>query len=300
MTLIELARLRTIALRSEGRSPRTIEQLEVSLKRFLKYLGTQGDIPCAEAISATHLRAFALRLAADGLQPSSQSFHVRALRALFRWAHLEELLDSNPGERVRPPKVPRKIVPAPDDSQIKALIESSRRSRQPMRNVAIVSLLYDAGFRASEILGLELEDINWDFQQVRIRHGKGDKERVVPVGFQSLRALARYVHKERQAPLAVKAVFIGRERAPFTYTGLLQLIRRLARDAGLGIMSPHKLRHGFARAFLRNGGDVFSLQRILGHTTLEMSRRYVELAFEDVQHKHQGASPMDRLGKARY
>ena len=297
MNIGELVQLRSIALRAEGRSPKTIEQLEWTRKRFMRYLESQGAIPEVSQVSATHLRGFILHLNADGLTPETQSFYIRCLRALFRWAQREELIESDPGSRVKPPKVPRKVVPAPTDETLLALIEAAKGARFALRNRAILLVLFDTGLRASEMLGLEIEDVNWESQQVRVL-GKGAKERTVPVGFQAMRALTRYVHREREAPKAVRAVFVALERTPLTYNGLNLVLRRLAVRAGVAHVSAHKLRHGFARAYLRNGGDVFTLQKILGHSTLEMTRRYAELSLEDVTRAHQRSSPMDRL-KAR-
>lgn len=227
MTLSELVRFRALALRSEGRSPRTISQLEQASKYFRAFLENAGELPPADGITAAHLRAFLVKLENGRLQPETLAYYLRPLRAMFRWAREEDLLPLDPGARVKAPKVPCKVMPAPDDDHITRLLSATRATEFPLRNRAIVLLMYDTGLRALELVGIELDDADWDHQQVRVL-GKGNKERVLPVGFQAMRALARYVHRERQAPAAVAALFVGRSRAPLTYNGLRLLLDRLA------------------------------------------------------------------------
>jgi site-specific recombinase XerD len=124
--------------------------------------------------------------------------------------------------------------------------------------------------------------------------GKGAKERIVPVGSTARRAIVRYLGR-RGAGIPDDALFLGR-RGPLDARGIQQVVRRLKTRIGVtGRLSPHSLRHTFARSYLVNGGDVFSLQRILGHTTLDMVKRYVALADVDLVTRHAVASPADRL-----
>lgn len=179
------------------------------------------------------------------------------------------------------------IEPVPDDTLRRVLGLASVRDR------AIVLLLLDTGLRVSEAAGIRLGDLRPDGSGKVM--GKGAKERIVPIGSTARGAIVRYI--AQRGPGSTDApLFLGR-RGALDWRGMQQVFKRLKTRAGVtGRCSPHSLRHTFARSYLVNGGDIFSLQRILGHTTLDMVKRYVSLAaFEIVRGLHAGASPADRL-----
>jgi site-specific recombinase XerD len=125
--------------------------------------------------------------------------------------------------------------------------------------------------------------------------GKGQKERIVPFGSSAQKALMKYIFHFRPEPLREDRVFLNLDGGPMTETGLKLLFRRLAESSGVKRLHAHLLRHTFAVNYLMNGGDVFTLQQILGHTTLEMVRRYVNLANAHVMTQHKRFSPVDRM-----
>ena len=164
----------------------------------------------------------------------------------------------------------------------------------------LITLLLDTGLRVSELADLRLDDVIADgFLRVR---GKGNKERLVPLGSVSHRRLTEYVSRDRPRPIAafVDHLFLARDGRPMTAVAVKHAFRRIGARAGLaGVRTnPHTFRHTFAKLYLVNGGDLFSLQRILGHTTLDMVRRYVDLDAGDVKRIHVQASPVDRLAAA--
>ncbi len=162
-----------------------------------------------------------------------------------------------------------------------------------VRDRAIVLLLLDTGLRVSEAAGIGLADLRPD-GTIKVR-GKGARERVVPVGAATRRAIAGVL--EGRAPSAGDApLFTGAAGGRLTLTGIQQLLRRLRTRAGVARRcNPHTFRHTFAHRYLMNGGDVFTLQRMLGHSSLEMVRRYVALADGDMATRHRAASPADNL-----
>ena len=150
----------------------------------------------------------------------------------------------------------------------------------------------DTGLRLSELAGLRRCDLRADGSIKVI--GKGSRERIVPVGNAARQALLRYLRQTEGAPR--EPVLRSRGGGPVGWRGIQQVFNRLKRRAAIpGRCSPHTLRHTFARSYLLNGGDAFSLQRILGHTTLDMVKRYVALADSDLAARHLVASPGDRL-----
>jgi len=162
----------------------------------------------------------------------------------------------------------------------------------------MILMLLDTGIRVSELAGLRLPDVSIEDGLLKVL-GKGNKERVVPMGKQVARHLWRYISHCRPEPAMPRLdrVFLTREGGSLGKDRLDKIMRAYGRKAEItGVRSsPHTLRHTAAVTFLRNGGDVFSLQRMLGHATLEMTRRYCELADVDVKRAHMTASPVDNL-----
>jgi integrase/recombinase XerD len=152
--------------------------------------------------------------------------------------------------------------------------------------------------RVSELCHLKLSDVALEEGMLKVL-GKGNKERLIPIGKQVQRLLWRYISRYRPEPLSANGniLFLNRDGKPLTKERVEKILTRYGRKAGLkGVRcSPHTLRHTAAVKFLRNGGDVFSLQRMLGHSSLEMTRRYCELADTDVKRAHMTASPVDNL-----
>ncbi len=145
--------------------------------------------------------------------------------------------------------------------------------------------------RLSELANLQLSDINVERGIIKVI-GKGNKERYVRIGLKTQKALWNYLTRRNSE---VDFIWISRENQPLTATGIAQMVRNLGKSLSLSL-SPHKLRHSFAIRFLRNGANPFELQIALGHSTLEMTRRYIQaLGFEDVFKRHVLASPVDRL-----
>ncbi len=242
-------------------------------------------------LSAAEIRTWLLELRTT-LAPVSVAGYVRALKAFGNWLQAEGLAEGDAFRSLRKPRVPLKIIePVPDDTLRKLLRLATVRDR------AIVLLLLDTGLRVSEAAGIRLGDLRPD-GSVKVM-GKGAKERIVPIGSTARAAIVRYLGQRGPGPTDAP-LFLGR-RGALDWRGMQQVIKRLKARAGItGRLSPHSLRHTFARSYLVNGGDVFSLQQILGHTTLDMVKRYVSLADADIAAKHRTASPADRLiGRTR-
>jgi len=158
-------------------------------------------------------------------------------------------------------------------------------------------LFLDCGIRLSELVNLKISDIDFSAGQFKVL-GKGAKERIVPMGLTTRRALIRYMEHYRPQPVNPQEnrLFLTMAGDPISRDSVTKIIERLARRTNVTRMHPHLLRHTFAVRYLVNGGDVFTLRKILGHSTLEMTRKYVTLASGDVKEKHRQYSPVDNLG----
>jgi site-specific recombinase XerD len=157
-------------------------------------------------------------------------------------------------------------------------------------------LLLDTGLRIGEVIHLKMEDVHMNEGFLKAI-GKGKKERVVPIVNNAQRALQHYLFRFRPKPVnpIIDNVFLSISGKPLTENGMKLMFTRLAQRSGVHRLHAHLCRHTFATRFLINGGDVFTLQQILGHSTLEMVRHYVNLASSHVAVQHQKFSPLDRL-----
>jgi site-specific recombinase XerD len=214
------------------------------------------------------------------------------LKAFGNWCAAEEIAQGAGFRALRRPKVPRRLIAPFSDPELRSLLALADD-----RERALALVFLDTGLRLSELASLRVGDVRPD-GTLHVM-GKGAKERIVPIGSTARRGLVRYL-ATRDGLLPTDPLFTSRRRTGLTARGVQQAIARLGRRAGVGTRcSPHTFRHTFARGYLVNGGDVFSLQQILGHTTLDMVRRYVTLSEADLVARHRSASPADRLAGGR-
>jgi site-specific recombinase XerD len=196
------------------------------------------------------------------------------------------------------PQLP-KINPEPlSEEEIQRVLKASLyETDERLRNFAILMLFLDTGIRLDELVNLKLSKVDFVMGEMTV-FGKGSKERKVPIGTQAKRALLDYVTMERPEPvnpLHKDIVFLNADSIPITHTAVEKIFQRIKKAAEVPKFHPHICRHTFSIRYLMNGGDAFSLQKILGHTTLEMTQHYVSMATGDVKEKHRKFSPMDNI-----
>ena len=220
----------------------------------------------------------------------------RNLRAFFNWLVEQEVLCESPMRKVAAPIDRADQVQPFTEDQVLALLAASRKSRNAKRDEAILLLLLDSGLRASELCGLNFEDVNLSGMSMLIRNGKGGKSR--SVRFSTVTRKALYAYLRSDGGREPKEPFFMSERGdPMTRNGLLQLFHRLGEDAGVtGVrVSPHTMRHRAALTFIENGGGQFSLMTMLGHTDLKQTKRYVDVGAADLERQHTLYSPVDSI-----
>jgi len=237
-------------------------------------------------VDTDHLRSYL----SDRQRISSSALYegARRLKTFFKWCHQEQVCDDH-AARIRMPKQERKVIPALTVPQVRALLAvCAKDSFVGRRDEALLRLLIDGGLRISEALGLSEADINLSDGRVFVRYDKGQKQRIVPIGPRTQRSLARYVGVRSQLRAVAGALFIGTNGKCLSRRHLEQHLSRIAERAGIeGVrVTPHVLRHTCALWFLRRGGDAFSLQALLGHSSLEMTKRYVAMTQADVTEAH--------------
>lgn len=258
--------------------------------RFFATWATGQDVEKLKELTPTHLREYGI-YCVGRLSPGGAHARLRPVKTLLKWAFQEEFIDHDVTRRMRLPKLERKEMPAVRQEDFKKLMAVAHtKSRFPLRDAALLTVLYDTGLRASEMLNLELSDIKSE-GFLLVRKGKGGKSRSVPVERTTVRTIRSYIQYERHDDPGTQLLFLVDDH-PMSRGALDKLLDRFCEFAGINRLSAHAFRRGFAVQYLRNQGDVFTLQRILGHTSLEMSNRYAMLVTDDLKVVHRRASPL--------
>ncbi len=279
-----------VAGKARGLSPRTLESYAACAREFDAFRKRRRADPSLAAVTTAEARAFIVALQSRGHSPGGVLVYVRSLKAMFAWFTREEMLVEDPWQRVARPRVPQHVVPTLDQLDVERLLRAAGT-----RDRLLLLLLFDTGLRLSEVVDLRVSDL-LPGGYLRVR-GKGSKERIVPLGGILEQRLHDYVARGRHPIVrTVDNLLLRRDGRPMTRPAIYNALKRLrVRARVTGRCNPHTFRHTFAKFYLLNGGDLFSLQRILGHSTLDMVRRYVNLNTAEVKRQHDHASPVDRL-----
>jgi site-specific recombinase XerD len=222
---------------------------------------------------------------------------VRALKAFSAWLCDEGFSRSDVLARLKRPKKELPIIDILTEAEIHRLINTINPACfLGSRLYAAVLLLLDTGTRASELRTLKTDDVRIEEGQIKVM-GKGRKERILPICSNTKKALLRYLATWRPVLASEECdrVIVSDTGGNMTYSGLLQAIKRLGKKAGVPRLHPHLFRHSFAVKYLMKGGDVMTLRRILGHTTLDVTQIYMHLADTDIKTQHNKFSPVDGL-----
>lgn len=292
-----------LSLHARHLSPNTIIDYTRTLTKFAAFLVT--DPPVTD-ITSRYIEQFLASF--PNLSNKSLLNHYIALSALWTWMVREEFVKENIVKRVTAPKPIKKDIQPLTEAEIRAIMGALHRSRvyrragvnvdheldTMERNRVIILLMLDTGIRASELCGLKIADVDNRNSRIFVKHGKGEKERTLPISSRTAQAVWRYIsgRKDTRPDDPLIATRTGR---PMTRGKLSETFAAIGRRAGVAGLHPHKLRHTFAIMFLRNGGDAYTLQSMLGHSSLDTVRIYLRLAQVDLDNAHRRASPVDNL-----
>ena len=303
------------SLKAANRSVRTITWYQEILLRFFSFLEAQGLARPVQELGTEELKAYIVHLqdttkwanrtyikeAKGRLSPYSIQGHVRAIKAFFSWLEREECIESNPMVRLPLPKVPQYLVKILTVDQIKTLLSMlDRQTPLGMKYYVILLLLLDTGMRISELVQVEIDDIDLIYGHIRVM-GKGQKERIVPFCNQTRRELLRYMKHFRPhlGPEDGAYVFPQKDGDHISINSVQQFLRRLAAKAGLhGVKcSPLIFRHYFASQAIANEANVFTLKDIMGHASLQTTLKYTHMQSGDLKAQHSKFSPVAGLFK---
>jgi integrase/recombinase XerD len=265
-----------LALLGATRSPRTVEAYRRDLRALREYLGK----PVAQA-TLEELEGYIAQLRADGLASATIARRTAAARSFFRHEQLLGARGDNPAAAVALPRRAKTLPKTLSPGEAVRLIDAAAGTQpRALRDQALVELLYGAGLRVSEATGLDKTGVDLDERLVRVI-GKGNKERVVPIGRPAVEALRRYLARgrphldRRHRP----ELFLNAKGGPLTRAGAFLILRKLAEKAGLEPqrVHPHLLRHSFATHLLEGGADLRSVQEMLGHADLSTTELYTHV-----------------------
>ena len=278
--------------RSQGLSPDTIEFYTKKLQYFQKYCERQALTQISQ-LTSDFIRKYLLELS-ETHNPGGMHACFRPLRTMLYWIEEEEIMPTgwkNPIRRVKAPKLPTDPIEPVQIEEIHQLLKTCQSNYAGARDKAMMLGLLDTGARAKEFLNINLEDVDMATGAVMIRQGKGRKPRMVFLGRKTIRAIRGYL-RYRHDNYAALWVSIRGER--MTYAALRCLLRRRAEKIRMkSIPTPHDFRRAFALVMLRNGVDIFALQKLMGHSDLQILRRYLAQTDQDIHTAHMRGSPVD-------
>jgi integrase/recombinase XerD len=266
-----------LAVLAARRAPKTVEAYRRDLAQFAAFIGHSP----ANA-GTDDLERYVAQLRAEGLAPATVARRIAALRSFYRHLLLLGSRGDNPAAELAPPRRPRKLPRTLSPGEAERLVEAAAGTTpRALRDTAIVELLYGAGLRVSELTGLDRGSVDLDARLARCT-GKGDKERIVPIGRRAVEALRRY--QSRGRPYLDRRhrpeLFLNAQGGPLTRAGVFLILRRIAAKAGLDPerVHPHLLRHSFATHLLEGGADLRSVQEMLGHADLATTELYTHVS----------------------
>lgn len=275
-------------------SPHTLRAYSNELSRFAEFLGPDLRWRDVDHIS---IRGFLSHLHDSGLSKVSVARALAALRSMYKWLAREGLVRQNPAKLVATPKLPKKLPRVPTLEEINGLLDSKmpEAAAFPERDRAIFELLYGCGLRNSELVGIEMGDIE-DANGVILVRGKGKKQRYVPLEGAAADAVASYRQTRRQALAetgkSTRRLFINLRGGPLTTRSVARIVKQIAIARGLPPdMHPHTLRHAFGTHMLSEGADLRAIQELLGHERLSTTQKYTQLSMTHVMEVYDRTHP---------
>lgn len=288
-------RLFALRCKSQNLAQPTIDLYNVRLGLFWRWVKDSGNVPPA-AIGTEELRQFIEHCRAKGNKSSTIDCVFKILRTFWRFMEREGLAVANPMAKLeRPRREKRFLKPLTEDEFRRILEVIDTRTAFGQRDHALILFLADTGLRISEALAVLVGEVDWTSNSVTVL-GKGGKERRVAFGQRARHALMLWMRRRGTAEPAdflwINRLGEGLKRNHFEHRFKAYCVKAGAAAERIG---PHAIRHFFALAFLKNGGNAMALQRILGHETLDMTRRYCNMSDDSVLSAHRNGSPLDRM-----
>ena len=291
---------------SENKSQRTIEGVRNAVRIFGDFLGQNTDPANIKSEDLVNYKLYlktrtkwsqvpSKKKQYGYLTPASIASYVRSIRSFFSWMEGEEFISANPFTRIKPPNVPMKIVDPLVPQDVSQLLKfMSRKSYRGFRDSCVILTLYGTAMRISEAFDLKTTDVDFNSGEIKVM-GKGAKQRNLYMSPTLFKALYKYQSQWRPK-VASEYFFVHESGGKLDRFYFEHRLKLYVKQSGITKRcTPHSFRYGCAIQLIRNGVDPFTVQAILGHATLEMTRHYVRLANSDVEKKMKSSSPAEQI-----
>lgn len=285
-------------LRAEKQvSPHTLSNYQRQLQAICAML-KQQQISSWQEVDASVIRWILSQSHKQGLGAKSIGVRLVALRQWFAYLVKHEQLQANPALGIKAPKVGRHLPKNVDAEQVAQLLNTEATTPLEIRDLAMMELMYSSGLRLSELQGLDLDRMDLSTREVRLL-GKGNKERIVPIGSKALEAIHRWLEVRMRFNPQDNAVFLNNRGGRLSHRSIQLIMEKWGRKQGLEThLHPHKLRHSFATHMLEGSGDLRAVQELLGHSSLATTQIYTHLDFQHLAKVYDAAHPRARKKKA--
>jgi site-specific recombinase XerD len=287
-----------LACRAERKAPKTMRAYHDILADFLDHM---GDIDPRE-LKPADVQQYIVDLferpgrRSEKISSSTAMKYYTVIRTFIRWMYAQEIITKRITDYTKPPRLSKDLPDGLSDEEVDDLFRYLNEKNN-FRNKTIFELFLDTGLRLEEVCNLNVNDIHIEDAWLKV-FGKGQKEAIVPFGYRLSKHLHKYFHDYRNALPGEDAFFVKEDGERLGYEGLAIMIRRTLSDVRKeGKCGAHTLRHTFATKYLRNGGSLEALRKILRHNDIKVTQRYVHLVTEDVKRDHRKASPLDSYPK---
>ena len=263
-------------------SPNSVEAYQRDIQKFVNYLESEKLQLNADEIKLQHLEGFVKTITEFGFDANSQARIISGIRAFYKYLMMEDVIQTNPAELISMPKLARKLPDTLSVEEINALLDSINMSTpEGMRNRTMLEVLYGCGLRVSELTGLKISDLFLDVDFIKVV-GKGNKERLVPIGSQAVKYIKMYKDTVRVHVPVKKGeeniLFLNRRGKGLSRMYVFLVIKECAAKIGLKkTISPHTFRHSFATHLIEGGADLRAVQEMLGHASITTTEIYTHL-----------------------
>lgn len=282
----------------KGYSPNTVASYRYDLITAITGLGLVKPADL-EFVNHDYLAAFIYKLSKEKYSPATIARHIASLRGFFRFLFLDGRITADPTVNLETPKLKKKLPRVLTVAEVNLLLADPAGSDPfEYRDKAMLELLYATGMRVSELVNLDIKQVDLEMGYIRCR-GKGDKERIIPLGSKAAYWVKAYLEQSRKELAGIKttnALFLNHHGGRLTRQGFWKLIKKHAQQKGIKKeITPHTLRHSFATHLLANGADLRSVQELLGHADVGTTQVYTHLTNSRLKEVYDKTHPRARL-----
>ena len=264
-------------------SPHTVRNYLLNVEQLIAFMREKGRKLEPRAVDIPLLRSYLASLFEQN-EPATIARKLSAVRAFLRFLRRERVIEENVAMLLRPPKAKKALPSFLTVEQAGVLVEAPNAAHK-LRDAALFEVLYGCGLRVSECVGLDLGDVEADM--IRVRAGKGKKDRVVPLGEKAARAIERWLPERLQCKPVDDALFVNARGRRLSARSVRRFLDAHAQAAALPKTHPHALRHSYATHLLSSGADLRAIQELLGHASLKTTARYAHVDFEYLARAYQ-------------